>query len=489
MAQKVKEFITDEEMRQLEASQPKSAAPDFISDADMERLTARPAAGQVPKPGALGRPPTLSERAQEAGVSGALTLGDVLTGAGKGAEQLVHGGGQLLRNAPVIGPALSALPSATYTRPEPPSNLAQKVGYGAEKFGEFYLPSGAVGKLGEAVATGTAGLPVLVRGGINLGTRAALEGAATGGITGMQGGDVKTAAALGAASPIAGALASPITQRLPGAVINYALRPLQKQFRFGMQPGEGVAGEGIMALSDASLLRKLRARQGEIGQGIGSELAGYGGPGRTTIQQHLQPIDDAINQAATQNDQSLVNELTRFRKSITDKMVLDPQSGQIVSAGDVSRRAMTPSEAAGVKMRIGEGTQWSGAPYEKALNQAKADTYRSLRNRIEEMVPSVGPLADRYANVTEAINAAKRKETLSNILRFSDLLPIGVGVGESIREGHPGPVMGALGAAKMLQTTPGATITAQLLRKAPTFAEALRNYYLSQANPGIPPRR
>lgn len=90
-----------------------------------------------------------------------------------------------------------------------PKSTAEKVGFTTEQIGEFFIPGTAATKVGKAAegAKFLAKAPSIVKGGAKLASTALAEAGVSGGMTALQGGnkeDVKTAAMIGGAFPVAG---------------------------------------------------------------------------------------------------------------------------------------------------------------------------------------------------------------------------------------------------------------------------------------------
>lgn len=121
------------------------------------------------------------------------SAGDVAVGVGKGAANTAIGFGRLVND---YVPGVSRLNEAIYGAPvdratyesarevfATPQNTAQRIGFGAEQIGEFFLPVGAVGRLGQAAQIGKSGVLTLSQGGsplaagVSAGLTAAIPGA------------------------------------------------------------------------------------------------------------------------------------------------------------------------------------------------------------------------------------------------------------------------------------------------------------------------
>jgi hypothetical protein len=155
-----------------------------------------------------------------------------------------------------------------------PEGIGENIGAIGLNTAEFFAPGGAVTKFGKllelAPRAGKVAGPLVKA--VNLASKGAIEGGAMGGVAAFQGGNVPLAAGLGAASPLIKPLVEAVAERAPAAVVNNMLRPLQKQYRFGKNPGQAVVDEGIVAPSLPRLIDKVRAVQLRVGGKIGEVL-------------------------------------------------------------------------------------------------------------------------------------------------------------------------------------------------------------------------
>lgn len=111
---------------------------------------------------------------------------DVVTGAAKGLGSTVYGLGKVVHDYTPIGRISDAIqPGAFDSKPAElePAGTAQKVGYGAEQLGEFFVPGGAAGRFAKAGEALKAGVVTLAQTGSPgaAGTSAALTAAIPGG--------------------------------------------------------------------------------------------------------------------------------------------------------------------------------------------------------------------------------------------------------------------------------------------------------------------
>lgn len=116
------------------------------------------------------------------------TAKDLAIGAAKGVGNTVYGLGKVVHDYTPIGRISDAIqPGAFEPAAKPPelnpSNTAQRIGQGAEQVAEFFLPTGAAGKVGKAAEVAKAGMLTLAQSGdpttagISAGLTAAIPGA------------------------------------------------------------------------------------------------------------------------------------------------------------------------------------------------------------------------------------------------------------------------------------------------------------------------
>ena len=216
--------------------------------------------------------------------------GDVVTGAGKGVANTVIGLGQLVNE---YVPGVQRLNQAIYGQPvtrdtfgaarqefATPTNTAQKVGFGAEQIGEFFLPVGAVGKIGKAAEVGKSGVLTLAQGGspVSAGISAGITAAipAAGGAARLsrglkQGAEKEMARGLG------------------------ATKEVMKDEAAALAPGmftRGVKG------SRQAMLDQAKSKLATIGPKIGAEIKAAANAGQTVsglvIRGELQLAKDGL---------------------------------------------------------------------------------------------------------------------------------------------------------------------------------------------------
>lgn len=407
---------------------------------------------------------------------------DVVVGAGKGIGSTVSGleslGEKLITRPidkavsfitgkkgplPVSGPTEGEKIQENYLQP---TTTAQKVGKGAEQLAEFLIPGEAPAKAAKALeaASGLSKATGLAKAAKIL-PRAATEAATFAGQTAIQSGgdagEIKTAAVTGAALPVVGkalGMAGKQVAKAAGGtaerLINSLIKPLQRDFAYGKNPGRGVANEGIVANSFEDLIGKVTEKRQELGQAIGTALKGSPGKSVSTLG-IFAPIQEAITKAsnAPRSNASLI---TRLENLMADLKV--------------KKKILTPEEAFDLKQKVAELTSFTGNPTDdKMVNSALKRVYGAIKERINKAVPAVKELNERFADIKSAEVAAKYREKImerQNILPFS--AKAAGGVTGALMGGAPGAALGVLlsaGAEKILGSTLLKTRVANLLAK------------------------
>lgn len=247
---------------------------------------------------------------------------DLLTGAGKGVLQTVHGTGELIRkgmNLVHSGAGDAAIPPSGQQgldQMSTPTNTAQKVGVGAESIAEMALGDEAlkglsigdkllkVSKLADTYEKATP----FVRAAIEHGLRA---GATTGAETAAKTGDLGTAAKAGAGAAAAGAAGSVAMSGL-GAGLKY----LQAAKTFQELPA--ALDKGLSeTVSQKAVTDGLKATQGATAS---EHLADSALQYQQRAKQGYQVVDNAVNGEL----QPIQDKLDQVKKAIKIQSNLDP---------------------------------------------------------------------------------------------------------------------------------------------------------------------
>lgn len=256
---------------------------------------------------------------------------------------------------------------------------------------------------------------------------------------------------------------TPALKESSARIVNSLIKPLLKDFSYGKNPGLGVAQEGIVANNLDELANKISVARQNKGQEISAVLAK---PQYQNIKLDLStaiaPIDEAMQTAATQNNQTLLNRLQDTKRAITQDLTLAMENGQpmIKSFGDKNLSSLTPAEATKIKTGIGDLTKWTGnISDDKLVNKALKQVYGNIKEKIGNAVPEIRPLNERYANLTSAEIATKYRDKIEqrqNLISLAPRIAGYTGALASLATGNPKLLMDSIaviGAEKIMNST------------------------------------
>lgn len=224
----------------------------------------------------------------------------------------------------------------------------------------------------------------------------------------------------------------------PAAIfINSLIKPLEKDFRFGKNPGLGVAQEKLVANSLPDLEKQVAQRLHDIGTEIGEKVTQVDPSNTADYSSVLKPFDDAINKAAEggPNNQALITRLQNAKDALQYEM--EVRQGNIVPKLDAETNApisqnLTDFNAAqgnSLKQKIGGLRKWNGTPSEDTIyNRAVTKAYQTANNIVEQQAPGIKQLNSRYANLLSAQSAIERRtsvEARQSMLNTFDKLGLG----------------------------------------------------------------
>lgn len=191
---------------------------------------------------------------------------DTGIGAAKGLGNTVFGLGKIVRDYTPVGRISDAILPGAFDQKPPeivPQGTAQNIGYGAEQLGEFFVPTGAVGKVGKAAEVAKSGALTLAQSGspASAGVSAAITAAIPGG---------------GVAKKAAGALEAGAEKTMAQSL--GATKEWAKSEAATLAPE--MLKRGVKGSRDA-MLAEAKAKTADVGQKIGQEYASAAGQGAT----------------------------------------------------------------------------------------------------------------------------------------------------------------------------------------------------------------
>ena len=210
------------------------------------------------------------------------------------------------------------------------------------------------------------------------------------------------------------------TSKLGGKVVNQLIRPSQKGYAFGKNPGLGVAKEGLVANNMDSLLNKVNLRTEYLKKAVSTIRATPENVGKTVdLTDSLEPLRKVYGQLS-RDPKTHAAEINQI------KNIIDDLSGAKLDKVNVAG-------AYEVKDRVSKMQNWNvSSESAKAIAKAVRQVYHKIDSKIDRAIPELEELNSRMANMISArqaiehrINVLQNQEpaTWSNFLN----LPFAIG--------------------------------------------------------------
>lgn len=228
--------------------------------------------------------------------------------------------------------------------------------------------------------------------------------------------------ALGTALPFTGASISAFKrgkENLAPKIVNTLIKPLQKGFSYGKNPGRTVAQRGITANSFEELTTKINAERKLVAREIEKLSDQLPTHLTTNLLDVVVPFDKAMQKAVASNDQALLNRLTNAKDAITK--IFTVQEGKITPVGTVFLDRVNYKNGLKMKRIVGDLTKWTGQRTEdESVNGALTRTYGLIKERLNELATrgsittaqKLRKLNEQYADLTSAEIATKYRDIL-----------------------------------------------------------------------------
>lgn len=245
--------------------------------------------------------------------------------------------------------------------------------------------------------------------------------------------------------------------KLADRTINSLIKPKMVDFVYGKNPGKAVADEGITALSLEDLVPKISAKLQEVGKMYEPLIAQSKGA-VIDLSNSIKPIDDAISQVS--NYPSVNKEIiTRLGEIKNDLMQ------NLVNKDTTGNWGLTPESAIALKREIGDITKFTGNHSDDAtVNKALKQVYHNIDAKLDDAIPGIQAINERYANLLGAKTAAKWRSALISRQDMTHLPELATGVGAGLITGQPLTGIGAAMVHKALGSTPVKTMGAQVFK-------------------------
>ncbi len=269
-----------------------------------------------------------------------------------------------------------------------PKNVAEQVGYGAEKMAEFLAPTGATGAAARAVEGATAGMraaPLL-----NLAARTGLEAGSAAGVAGLQtGGDpeeMKKAAEIAALfTGGVGALgmASP-------RIAKWAQESAEKQY-----------GQAINPTKEKTKFIAEKTIPGMIKQRIWGSLPNILEQAESRIRYYGQQIDDVWEGLKVSGGRADIAPLMKRLEDVAKEnlMVQTPSGAWVVPEG-VAQQGM--NELGGIARSLHAASEWDPVLQQQVIT---TDTMRRLRQIWDEVADKGGAFTKRPGDLQTWVKA------------------------------------------------------------------------------------
>ncbi len=269
--------------------------------------------------------------------------------------------------------------------------------------------------------------------------------------------------------PAAGAVAKKVGENAPARIINSLIKPLQKDFAYGKNPGKTVAELGITANNFDDLISNIKTAKSSVGESIGTAIqkASPQLQSQMDLNTFLAPIDEAIAIAnkSPRTNANVIQRLEAVKNDLVDNINqgIDPQS---------------------FKGLVGDLTRWTGnasddAIVNKSLKQVYGKTSGGMDTVLKDTLTpeefvAYKKASEQYGNLISAENAATYRD---NIVKRADLVSFGAknsaliaALGTAVASGGGGltTILAGLGGAavdKAMATPAFKTRLASLLSK------------------------
>lgn len=342
--------------------------------------------------------------------------------------------------------------------------------YGAEASAPAGEPGARI-STAEKIAGGIIAAPVLL--GAGWGPVAAA--ATVGGLTALAetptfAGAVK-GMTLGAAEQyLGGKVGEYIFAPLARTALMRVARTLPAQYKYGADPLKALAKDIEISKDMPSLINKTREKLNVAGKAIDTTADAIGLYKPVNMGGVLRTLGDEIDKARKVGADALADRVESLRATWIKNFNL---------------QNATLEDAISFKRALSDVTRFKGEPLAESLENVMRKTYGKARMAIESVAPELKPLNEHYGSLIEGLKGIERAHGLmmANPVTVLDWLGGMAGAGAAIGgQSEAGALtLGAIAAKKIImETAPGATTLATLLKRAPQILPAV----LRMAFPG-----
>jgi hypothetical protein len=363
---------------------------------------------------------------------------------------MVFGGGK-------VGEAIGTQIAKARAKPEEkqfitPGPSMGEVAGSALQSAALFIPGGKLATVGTKLAT-KAGVKVgasaigKIGTGIAAGEVFDVASNLQQGKTGLQALTPGLGAVIGGAIPAVG-VAKNVTVRFADRqaprIINSLIKPLAKDFSYGKNPGRAIADEGIIANNFDDLIDKIRTTRQSVGEKIGQLGDNLSKSPVLQLRSSLNPLDEAIKNAASQNNTTVLQRLNNVKRALTE--VLEPMVDEkgnigVMSIGSKNLENLTFREGRALLGEIGDLTAFTGNPSDdKIVNSTLKRIYGNIKEKTLALAKEIDPqkaqefskLTEKYADLSSAEIAAKYRDKIVQRSNLVGLSPQTVGIGTGL---------------------------------------------------------
>lgn len=258
--------------------------------------------------------------------------------------------------------------------------------------------------------------------------------------------------------------------------LNWLIRPLKKDFSYSKIPGRGLAEERIVAANPEDLANQVSEKLKLRGEEIDSILSTPENSKKTIDLERVINLGyaQALNKAIKENDSPLINRLNNDYLAIKNNLELVGK--EIVPVSAKKLNGLSPVEATEIKRFIGDLTKFTGIQVsnDTDANKILKSIYGQIKSKINEAVPEVAKLNERYADLHGAASAIRNLMNVpsrNNPFSLQDMMFTGAGLSFGAN-----PVNAALGyiASKTAKSTLFNTLLSRGLMKASDLTGDIR---------------
>lgn len=209
-----------------------------------------------------------------------------------------------------------------------------------------------------------------------------------------------------------------VTESAPKGLINQLIKPMASDVKFGKNPAMAVLREKLVGNSLEQLGDRVFDRLHEVGREMDLKAQDPAISSKVVdVADSLKPIDKAMADAAKSGNRALYKKLVDLKAEVTQdwKQVTSPKGNMSIQPTGPKNLMMSPAEALQFKREIGDRIRWDGTdPFNNDLNAVKGEVYGSLKNKVNDAVPDLKDLNDRYSDLVGAGKAIERRIPVAN---------------------------------------------------------------------------